>query len=90
MNTQEFLDSMSEINPGALYPTGFEDAIVGYVEGTGVSPRILLNREKCVRMLMENSDRCDRDEAEEYFDFNVLGSYFGERSPCFVTFKEDM
>ena len=25
------------------------------------------------------------DEAEEYFEFNVIGSYVGELTPCFLT-----
>jgi len=27
------------------------------------------------------------EEAEEYFQFNQLGAWFGELTPCFITLK---
>ena len=78
----DFLTYMDEINPDAVYPTDFEDAIVGYTERCGQPPLILLDREKCIEILMKDMDR---DEAVEYFEYNVLGSWVGESTPIFMT-----
>lgn len=74
-----------------LYPTGFEDAIVGIVQFNSYdnsSPKILLDREKCIKILMK--DRMSREDAEEFFDFNILGAYMGNKTPAFVSFINDL
>ncbi len=80
----EFLEVVSELNPGALYPTGFEDAIVGYIERCGESAKIVLDRHKCIEIIMER-DGMNELEAEEFMEFNVIGSYVGEDTPYFIT-----
>jgi hypothetical protein len=30
------------------------------------------------------------EEAEEFFEFNVIGSWVGDYTPCFATLAEDM
>ncbi len=72
----------------ALYPTGFEDAVVGYVERYGMAPVILLDREKC-ESIMVKRDGMTWEEAREYFEFNVLGAYLGEATPAFMTKVDD-
>lgn len=84
---EDFLDYMEQINPSAAYPIDFEDAIVGIAERIGSDPLILLDKEKCIEILMENMDR---EEAEEYFEFNILGSWVGEGTPVFLSKLEDM
>ena len=74
---------ISEMNPEALFATGFEDCLVGYVEQAS---KVLAaySREKCINKLMADSDMT-WDEAEEYFVFNVVGAYVGENTPVFLT-----
>ena len=79
---EDFLDYMDEINSYASYPTGFEDAIVGFTERCGQPSLILLDREKCIEILMKDMDE---EEAIEYFEYNVLGSWIGESTPVFMT-----
>jgi len=81
---EEFLDSFSEINENALYPTGLEDAVIGMVERFGMAPLILLDREKCIKIFMDR-DGMEYEEAEEFFDFNVIGAWMGEGTPCFAS-----
>ena len=33
---------------------------------------------------------CTYEEAVEYFDFNTLGSWMGEGTPCLATLAKDM
>jgi hypothetical protein len=30
------------------------------------------------------------EEAVEYFEFNILGAYVGEKTPIFLTFKDNL
>ena len=40
-----------------------------------------------IHILMKDMDE---DEANEYFDFNVIGAWMGEGTPCFATLKGDV
>lgn len=85
---EDFLEYMGEISENALYPTDLADAIIGRVERFGQSPLILLNRKKCIDIFMER-DKMTWEEAEEHFEYNVIGSWVGEGTPCFATLIED-
>jgi len=79
-----FLEEFSNFNDKALYPTNLKKAIVGYVERCSQPPILVLDKEKCIKILM--SEGMSDEEAIEYFEFNVIGSWAGEDTPCFMTF----
>jgi len=91
---EEVLDYINEMNPEALYPTDMGNAVIGVVERFGQDPLVLLDREKCIRILMGNmdddSEQMTREEAEEYFQYNTIGAWMGEGTPCFATLTEDL
>ena len=58
-----------------LKADGFDDAIIGLDEST---MRLIYSAKKCVEILMKDMSN---GEAWEYFDFNVRGSYVGEKTP---------
>ena len=70
------MEAMRKRNPKALYPTGFESAIVG-IKGK----RFILSREKILKVLMR--DGMTREEAREYHDFNIEGAYMGKYTPIY-------
>ena len=76
------MDKISEINPEALYPSGLERAIIGIVERSGQEPLILLDKRLCIEILTEDKSE---EDAIEYFDYNVIGAWMGNGTPCFVT-----
>lgn len=83
MKIDEFLDTLSEINPQAQFPSDMKEAIIGYVERFGMSPVVLLDRSKCIEVLEQEMSH---EEAEEFFEFNTIGSWIGaEETPCFAT-----
>ena len=45
----------------------------------------MYDRKKCIRIL---SETMSSDEAEEYFEYNVVGAYVGEQTPVFVNLLE--
>jgi hypothetical protein len=59
-----------------LKADGFDDAVIGIDTGT---MRLIYSVTRCVEILMVGG--MDMNDAIEYFDFNVRGSYVGEKTP---------
>lgn len=83
MTTAEIRDQLASDYPECLLADGFDDAIVGVVEGCGRPTVICYDYEKCVEVLMRDS-RMDEDTAREYLEFNTVGAYVGELTPLFL------
>jgi len=58
-----------------LIADGFNDAIIGVDSD---SMRLIYSVTKCVEILSKDMSE---EEAVEYFDYNVRGSYVGEKTP---------
>ena len=63
-----------------LFADGFDKAIIGVAHI--FNKRIVsYDTKKCIKVLMKDMTH---EEAVEYFDFNVTGSYVGEYTPAFI------
>ena len=64
-----------------LLADGFEDAYIGVVY---IFNKVLsvYDMDLCLDILVKR-DGMTREEAQEYFDFNVLGADVGEDTPAF-------
>lgn len=62
---------------------GYEDCIVGIVEQFGRPPILCYNKILVIQKMVD--DGASPEEAEEYFDYNQIGAYVGESTPCFLT-----
>lgn len=60
----------------------FDEAIIGVAERIGQSAVVAYDTTKLVEIL---SRTMSVDEAYEFFEFNILGAYVGERTPMFIT-----
>jgi hypothetical protein len=81
MNIEDYdIDEMAE---GAIKLDGLDEAILGIVEEFGNSPRILYSKNKILNILSEK-DGMTWSEAEEFYDYNILGLYAGEQNPVFL------
>ncbi len=60
----------------------FDEAIIGVSERIGDEPVVAYDTTKIVEIL---SRSMTVDEAYEYFEFNILGAYVGEKIPVFIT-----
>lgn len=79
--TKEQLNETIDPELGVLLADGFEDAFIGI--GQQFNKHIAVyDYEKCIGILEQDMSR---DEAEEYFSFNVVGAYVGEQTPIFVS-----
>jgi|LauGreDrversion4_2_1035121.scaffolds.fasta_scaffold140944_5 hypothetical protein len=74
---------INEYAEGAVLLTGLEGAIVGITDEFGPGRRVLYSKDKIIEILQER-DGMTWSEAEEFFDYNIKGGYFGEQNPVFL------
>ena len=69
-----------------LIADGFDGAIIGIDEK---SMRVIYSVKKCIEILVVDQLLTD-EEAVEHFEFNVAGSYMGEKTPiwCYDNFLQ--
>lgn len=79
MNIRE---ELSEEYGDLLFADGFDDAILGVAERIGMEAVVAYSTLKIIEILSRDMTE---EEAVEYFEFNILGAYVGERTPIFVT-----
>ena len=72
-----------EFAEGAIILDGLDEAIIGIVEEFGNGPRILYSKPKILNILCER-DSMTQSEAEEFYDYNILGLYAGEQNAVFL------
>lgn len=74
---------IEEYAENAILLTGLEDAIIGIVEEFGNGKRILYSKNKIIQILCER-DLMTHTEAEEFYDYNILGLHAGEQNAVFL------
>lgn len=80
LNREEISDNYGELvflDP----PESFDDCILGVSQNCAGDTYVAYSYMKCIEKLKEDMSE---DEAIEYFDYNIIGSYVGEHSPCFI------
>lgn len=66
-----------------LIMDGFDDCIVGIVERFGQDSYVIYDKELVLEKLQKDSSMSYED-AIEYYEYNQLGAYLGERTPAFL------
>jgi hypothetical protein len=74
---------IEEYAEGAILLDGLESAIVGIVEEFGNGNRVLYSKQKILNILQER-DLMTMSEAEEFYDYNIIGLYAGEQNAVFL------
>ena len=77
---------IDEYAEGAILLDGLEEAIIGIVEEFGNGRRILYSK-RIILSLLQTRDGMTEQEAEEFYDFNILGLYAGEQNAVFLDLK---
>lgn len=85
---KELVERCAEDNPDAMQFGTSEDpeyqpAIVGIATRCGQKSLLVYDRELCIQWLVRRSEM-SREEAEEYFDFNTSGAWFGDGTPIIL------
>ena len=75
---------IDEYAEGAILLDGLEGAIVGVVEDFGSPGRKMLYSKPRILHILQERDLMTYDEAEEFYDYNILGLYAGELNAVFL------
>jgi hypothetical protein len=61
---------------------GYDDCVEGIVERFGMNPIVCYDKEKVLNKLRKDMSE---EEAYEWFEFNQIGAWLGDATPCFLT-----
>ena len=78
-----FVVDINEYAEGAIILEGFADCIVGIVEEFGNGRRLLYGKDLILNKLQLHNSMT-LGEAEEYYEYNILGLYAGEQNAVFL------
>lgn len=67
-----------------LYMEGFDDCIAGICRRCNQEDIVIYDYDKVIEKLM--SQGMHRTEAVEFFEFNQLGAWMGDRTPAFIEY----
>jgi hypothetical protein len=81
-------EEIAEVNPDALLCDGFDDAIIGMAERINLGPVVAYSVSKIIDIMVER-DGMSYEEAIDFYDYNILGSWMGENTPVFITTNQD-
>jgi hypothetical protein len=80
-------EQILSMDPEALFADGWDDAIIGTTDSWGPGGRrvlrVVYSATKIIEIMMTR-DGMDFEESVEYFEYNVAGTYAGERTPIYV------
>lgn len=68
----------------ALVMDGYDDCVLGVLERFGMEPIVLYDKAKVIDKIVSLSPGGSREEAVEYYEFNQLGGWHGDKTPGFV------
>ena len=80
-------DLISAIDEELVVMDSYDDCIIGICERFGQDSIVAYDLEKILLKL--EAKGMSRDEAEEFFYYNQIGAWVGDRTPCFIRFIQD-
>ncbi len=75
-------DKLAALDPEIVCAEGFDDCILGLAEGASIPMLAVYDTNKVIIKLSEDMTE---EEAREFFEFNIVSAYVGERTPVFLT-----
>jgi|TARA_R110000824_G_scaffold50037_1_gene140124 hypothetical protein len=76
---EELKEAIAEHNPEALFADGHDHAIMGYA----TDGRVIYSVDQIICGLM-NRDGMTKEEADEFFSFNIECAYVGDYTPIYM------
>lgn len=74
---------VASYNDEALLADGLEDAFIGMCSNYLTEPVAAYDVNKCIQIFVER-DNMTLEEAQEWFDYNVVRAYMGKYTPMFL------
>lgn len=84
MTRQEIEKICKQKNITVLFADGFDDAIIG-IGKCFQYYKVVYHKSKIIDIII-NEWGLSLEEAEEYYEYNISGSYVGEQTPVFLEF----
>ncbi len=78
------LVDIDEYAEGAVLLDGLESAIVGVVEDFGSPGRKMLYSKQRILNILQERDLMTMGEAEEFYDYNILGLHASDQNAVFL------
>ena len=78
---------LMELYPEIMLMDGFHDCLIGVCSRFGQEEIAAYDYQKVIQKLID--DGMTEEEAIDFFEFNIIGSWVGEHTPCFINFLED-
>jgi len=75
-------EEILELNPDAIFWNDLDDAIIGTAERCSFGPVVAYSVDRIILVLVQQG--MTRDEAWEWFDYNINGAYVGEFTPVHI------
>jgi|TARA_R110000824_G_scaffold282322_1_gene470601 hypothetical protein len=67
----------------AVVMDGFDDCVIGILERCGTDSIVIYDKQMVIDQLIETC--CDDyEDAEEFYEYNQLGSFLGDKTPGFL------
>lgn len=82
MNTQQILEALEANFSDCMLADGFEEALIGIVEGASRPTVAVYDFERCIDILMGRG--MDEDAATEWMCRETMAAYVGENTPMFL------
>jgi hypothetical protein len=82
LNIREELAEIWDENLLFMSEPEYDEAIIGVVERAGGSPVIAYDTQKILDILERSMPM---EDAQEFFEYNILGAYMGDRTPVYIT-----
>jgi len=79
MIDEELMEQLK--NNDCLLADGYDSALIGITEGA--NPVAVYDTDLCIKCLIEEDDMSE-EEAVEFFYYNTVGSYVGEKTPLYI------
>ena len=78
--TKEYLELAA---PEAMKADGYDDCIVGIGHRCGSTSVLVYDIDMVIAKIMKR-DKCDYEDALDFFEYNIGGAYVGEGTPLFM------
>ena len=81
MTTVEADKLLKEREESVMFADGLEEAFIG-IGYQNYSPVAIYSKSKAIQCFIDQG--MDEEQAYEYFDYNIAGSYVGDNTPIFL------
>jgi hypothetical protein len=80
----QILTTLEQINPNAVLIDGYQDCLVGITTADNSDNPVAVYSTLCIINKLMRTEAMDYDEANEYYSYNIAGSYMGQHSPLYI------